>query len=200
MESSVGIHHQAVSVHLNYFSCLEDDLLTLSRWIEFCPQNESVFSIELARLLMTACAEVDVVAKALCREIAPARGARTIGAYQEVLCAALPMLCEVQVRMTRFGMVLNPWANWRQHDNPPLWWSANNKVKHHRAQHFAEANLKSVLNAISGLLVLLVLLHSKNEAHFPLPKLFVPDTFAMPEGAQLRILIPDGNNVSWGNA
>jgi hypothetical protein len=193
----LGIHHQAVSVYLNYFSCLEDDLLTLSRWIEFCPQNEGVFSIELARLLMTACAEVDVVAKALCKEIAPERGARNIGAYQEVLCTALPMLGDVHVRMARFGMVFNPWLNWKQSDNPPLWWTANNKVKHHRSQHFAEANLRSVLNAIAGLLVLLVLLHSKDSVHFPMPKLFVPDIFATREGDGLRILIPDGNELPW---
>ena len=195
----MGIQHQPVSVYLNYFSCLEDDLLTLSRWIEFCPQNEGVFSIELARLLMTACAEVDVVAKALCKEIAPARGAQSIGPYQDVLCTALPMLCDVHVRVARFGMTFNPWVNWKQPNNPPLWWTSNNKVKHYRSQHFAEANLGNTLNAISGLLVLLVLLQSKGAAHFPMPKLFVPDIFATREGNQLRILIPDGNTLPWAN-
>lgn len=193
----MGIQHQAVSIYLNYFSCLEDDLLALSRWIEFCPANEEVFSIELARLLMTACAEVDVVAKALCAEIAPARRAKTIGAYQEVLCASLPMLSSVQVRMDRFGMVFRPWLNWKQGDSPPLWWTANNKVKHQRAEHFAKANLRSVLNAVAGLLVLLLLLQSKSSIHFPMPKLFIPNIFAIHEGAQLRILIPDGNNLPW---
>lgn len=195
----MGIQHQAVSIHLNYFSCLEDDLLALSRWIEFCPANEGVYSIELARLLMTACAEVDVVAKGLSAEIAPARRAKNIGDYQEVLCASLPLLSSVQVRMDRFGMVFSPWLNWNQRENPPLWWTANNKVKHHRAVHFAKANLRSVLNAVAGLLVLLVLLHSKKSTHFPMPKLFLPNIFTITEGSQLRILIPDGNNLPWDN-
>ena len=63
------ISHHAVSNHLNYFSCLEDDLLELSRWIEFTEENEETYSIELARLLMTVAAEADVVAKELCRSL-----------------------------------------------------------------------------------------------------------------------------------
>jgi len=115
------IHHQSVSPHLNYFSCLEDDLLELSRWVEFCVENESVYSIELARLLMTAAAEVDVVAKALCAAIDRPRGAESINVYQEVLMRALPMLSDATVDMPRFGMSFRPWENWNEPKNPPDW-------------------------------------------------------------------------------
>lgn len=194
----MGIEHQAVSVHLNYFSCLEDDLLSLSRWIEFCAHNEAVYSIELARLLMTACAEVDVVARALCKAIAPDAKAESINAYQAVLMGALPLLSDAKVNMARFGMSFIPWANWVAPKLPPLWWMANNKVKHHRAENFHQASLKNVLNAVAGLVLLLLLLHSKDGPYFPvMPKLMVPGTFAMNEGRALRILIPDGCNLPW---
>lgn len=193
------IVHHTVSTHLNYFSCLEDDLLQLSRWIEFSADNETVYSIELARLLMAAAAEVDVVAKALCKAIDKERNASSINVYQSVLIQAVPMLPEAKVEMPRFGMIFQPWRNWVEPTNPPDWWQGNNKVKHHRAEHFRQANLKNVLNAIAALLVLLLLLHSKDSPYFPqLPRLFVPRTFAMSQGNALRLLIPDGTNLPWG--
>jgi hypothetical protein len=135
---------------------LEDDLLQLSRWIEFSADNETVYSIELARLLMTAAAEVDVVAKALCKAIDRERNASSINVYQSVLLQAVPMLPQAQVEMPRFGMLFQPWSNWAEPTTPPDWWQGNNKVKHHRAEHFRQANLKNVLNAIAALLVLLL--------------------------------------------
>jgi len=195
----VAIVHHTISTHMNYFSCLEDDLLQLSRWIEFSADNESAYSIELARLLMTAAAEVDVVAKALCKEIDKKREASSINVYQTVLLNAVPMLPQAEVEMPRFGMIFRPWRNWVEKSNPPDWWQGNNKVKHHRAEHFCQANLKNVLNAVAALLVLLLLLQSKDGPYFPqLPRLFVPRTFAVNEGHFLRLLIPDGTNLPWG--
>jgi len=158
-----------------------------------------VYSIELARLLMTAAAEVDVVAKALCKEIDRERNASSINVYQSVLLLAVPMLSQAKVEMPRFGMVFEPWSNWAEPTTPPDWWQGNNKVKHHRAEHFRQANLKNVLNAVSALLVLLLLLHSKDNLYFPqLPRLFVPHMFAIHEGQSLRLLIPDGTSLPWG--
>lgn len=192
------IQPQFVSPHLNYFGCLEDDLLELSRWVEFCPGNESVYSIELARLLMTAAAEVDVVAKALCSAIDKERRAESIHVYQDVLLQAVPMLPESLVDMPRFGMTFRPWVNWKQPKNPPDWWQGNNKVKHQRHTHFDRASLKNVLNAVAALLVLLLLLESKTGSFFPAqPKLFVPRSFAAINGGQLLIMIPDGTQLPW---
>ena len=147
---------------------------------------------------MTAAAEVDVVAKALCTAIQRERGAESINVYQEVLIQALPMLPAAQVDMPRFGMSFCPWENWAQPKTPPDWWQGNNKVKHHRGTHFDRASLKNVLNAIAGLLVLLLLLHSKDEPYFPVkPRLFVPRSFAVLEGDNLRLLIPDGAQLPW---
>lgn len=187
-----------ISTHLNYFSCLEDDLLHLSRWIEFSEANEAVYSIELARLLMVAAAEVDVVAKALCKAIDKDRDARSIHIYQEVLISAIPMLPEAKVEMPRFGMNFEPWRNWSKVATSPDWWQGNNKVKHHRTEHFHQANLINVLDAAAALLVLLVLLQRKDSHYFPQPpRLFTTCTFAVREGNKLRLLVPDGANLPW---
>jgi len=192
------IAHTPVEPHLTYFQCLESDIEALSRWIEFSTKNEGVYSIELARLLMTAAAEVDVVAKHVCATIDQNADAQSINAYQAVLCQAIPTLPDTQVEMPRYGLVLRPWSNWQQPASPPDWWQGNNKVKHHRADHFEEASLKNVLNASAGLLVLLLLYFKSQGVHHIEPfRLFVPRNIAMPNGAQLLILIPDGSNVPW---
>ncbi len=193
------ITHHSVSTHLNYFLCLEDDLLQLSRWIEFSTDNEPTYSIELARLLMTATGEVDVVAKSLCKAIDKKCSADNIRAYQTVLLNAVPILPQSKVDMPRFGMTFQPWSSWATKGNSPDWWQGNNNVKHHRTEHFHQANLKNVLNASAALLILLLLLHSKDGPYFPQqPRLFVPRTFATNEGPVLRLLIPDGTNLPWG--
>ena len=61
---------------------------------------------------------------------------------------------------------------------------SNNKVKHHRAEHFKQANLKNVLNATAALLVLLALYYGRESAsQYPGPSLFLPKTFAYQDGA-----------------
>ncbi len=194
----MAIIQHDVHPHLNYFLCLEADIQGLSRWIEFSSDNESVYSIELARLLMTAASEADVIAKGLCRIIAPDRNANSINAYQSVLCEALPTLPNSLVEIPRFGMEFRPWSNWRESDSPPNWWKGNNKVKHHRAEYFKQANLKNVLNASAGLLVLLILyFRSQGNTHFPEINLFRPRSFATQDAQSFYIVIPDGANVPW---
>jgi len=195
----MAIIHQNIHPHLNYFLCLEDDIENLSRWIELSVENEKTYSVELARLLMTASAEVDVIAKHLCKSINNQSKAKTINAYQEILVEAIPILPDAIVEMPRFGISFTPWINWKNQNNPPEWWTGNNKVKHHRTDNFKKANLKNVLNSTAGLLIFLLLYHlSKGEDYlYPIPKLFLPRFFATREGDSLRLLIPDGTNLSW---
>lgn len=179
----MGIEHQPVPHDWNYFFCLEEDIVALSRWIEFSAENESVYSIELARLLMTASAEVDVVAKSLCKAINPAAKASSISRYQDVLIEAYPDLPGAEVLIPRFGKTLRPWSSWKRGSTPPLWWTANNKVKHHREEHFKQANLKHVLNAIAALFLLLVLRTARDRPSlYPGPTVFAPRTYAYGDG------------------
>ena len=48
---------------------IEDDLKVLSRYIDFDTENDKVFSIELARILLITCSEIDVVLKLLCEKL-----------------------------------------------------------------------------------------------------------------------------------
>ncbi|MDR5907594.1 hypothetical protein [Franzmannia qiaohouensis] len=179
----MGIEHYKLPDHLNYFLCIEEDISRLSRWIEIAEANYECYSVELARILMAASAEVDVLARHICEEIAPLAGASGINAYRNIIVERYPRIISAKVTIPRFGIELRPWSNWEEENNPPLWWKSNNKVKHHRTTNFNRATLKNVLNASAALLILILLYHGPKEGSFyPGPKLFHPHTFGYKDG------------------
>jgi hypothetical protein len=147
--------------HWNYFLAIERDLEVLSRYVEFDQRNFRCFSVEIARILLAASAEVDIVCKRLCQAKHPNSEADGIGAYREVLTSTIPDIWQFQVLVPRFGLMLMPWNEWRSDKRPPLWWTAYNKTKHQRDSEYHQANLKNALNAVAGLFV--VVLHLYKE-------------------------------------
>jgi hypothetical protein len=145
--------------HWNYFLSTEADLIELSRYIEFDKRNYKCFSVEMARLLMAAAAEVDVVCKQLCLAVNPVSRANSINQYRGEILRAFPMIPQFEVLAPRYGLHLKPWLNWRRPNKPPDWWTAYNKTKHHRHTEYHRACLKNVLNAVSGLFVVCLYLY-----------------------------------------
>jgi hypothetical protein len=155
----MGIKKHESFPHWNYFLALEEDLDRLSRFVEFTTSNYECYSIELARVLMLASAEVDVVAKQLCVQIAPNSHADGINEYRTVILSAYSSFPINTLSIPRHGLALVPWSNWSEGENP-IWWHAHNNVKHNRHTHFAEANLKNALNAVGALLLMTIHLHT----------------------------------------
>ena len=155
----MGITATMTDAHWSYFLSVEADLIELSRFVEFDKKNFNCFSIEMARLLMAAAAEVDVVCKQLCKTVNPASRAGSINRYRDEIVAAFPMIRSFEVLAPRYGLRFKPWTNWRRRNNPPIWWTAYNKTKHHRHTEYHKACLKNVLNAVSGLFVVCLYLY-----------------------------------------
>jgi hypothetical protein len=152
----VAILVREPKVHWNYFLALESDVVRLARFIEFREDNFSTYSIEIARLIMAAAAEVDVVAKLVCKKLAPDSRPRNINGYASVILqAADPKLPALTILIPRYGLTLKPWISWTP-EKPPLWWTAYNKVKHHRDTGFKEANLGNALKTVSALFSLTI--------------------------------------------
>lgn len=174
-------------LHWNYFIALERDLEAVSRYVEFCPQNFDVYSIELAHLLFAAASEVDVVAKLLCQRLQPAAPRGNIDEYKAVLLTVFQNLPATRVLIPRYGLDLRPWENWASPNNP-LWWRSYNKVKHERDAHFSEATLKNALNALGALLILTFHHYSYALAPVGSPPLSAKDTTRQlqPESTLLR--------------
>ena len=177
-------------LHWNYFIALERDLDVVSRYVEFCTENENVYSIEFAHLLFAAASEVDVVAKLLCQRLQPAAPRSNIDDYRSVLLIELPDLSTTKVVVPRYGLSFTPWDNWASTPpSNPLWWGSYNKVKHERNTHFDKATLKNALNALGALLILTYHHYSYELAPPGTLRLFPKDTTDLlkPDSTLLRL-------------
>jgi len=173
----MGIQVGPVRHHWNYFLALEDDIVRMARYLEPAEENFSAYSLELARIIITAASEVDVVAKLLCQKIDSGSKARTIDAYRKTIVPAYDKLPGALVTLPKFGLTLNPWEQWGQVEKNPVWWKAYNDVKHHRNDHFPSASLKHALNAVAGLFLLLLFLYreeGRSGELNPDPAIFFP--------------------------
>jgi len=142
--------------HWLYFLPIDQDVKRLSRFIEFDKCNFPAFSLEMARIMMTSCAEIDVVMKLYCKELDPDKNPRTIGKYKEIITDKEPLFFKSYIKM-RFHHNINgllPWDDWAT-DPSPCWWQSNNKIKHKRHDNFSKANLENTLNSVAALYALL---------------------------------------------
>ncbi|MFQ5805969.1 MAG: hypothetical protein ACE5I3_05920 [Phycisphaerae bacterium] len=135
-----------------FFLAIEADLIVLSRYVQIAMDNRSTYSIELARILLSACSEVDVISKLLCQQIDPEQRAGKITEYQRVILGRFPHLTSMEVLIPRHELALRPWKQWET-ASPP-WWQNYQDVKHTRHEHFPKANLDNTLHAVAGLLCL----------------------------------------------
>ncbi len=155
------ITSRQAEAHWNYLLAIEDDLERLSRFVEFDEKNFDCFSIEISRILLASGAEVEVVCKQICKKLNPASSSNSINGYREEIRTAYPGIPDFEVILPRYGLSLRPWSNWNSTDGVPDWWTAYNKIKHHRDREYSRANLKNALNAVGGLFVMVLYLYKK---------------------------------------
>jgi|CXWL01.1.fsa_nt_gi hypothetical protein len=137
--------------HWRYFLSLEKEFAETLRFVEFTPSQQSVYSFEFARLLILICSELDVLFKVVCRSACPGRNPDSIGKYFSCVSGKYRLESEA-VRVDRLSTRVLPFEHWGE-NSPPAWWTAQNKVKHHRHEHFQEATLGNTLHALCGLFV-----------------------------------------------
>lgn len=143
--------------HWNYFLAIEQDLIKISRFIEFSPDNYKTYSLELARLLIASTSEVDVLLKEICTSDKKSKD-RGINDYRDFFKSAEEWdiqredFIRQMTLLPRYNLYLSPWESWQNGGkDAPEWWTANNKVKHHRSDSFDQANLYNVLNSVAAL-------------------------------------------------
>jgi hypothetical protein len=174
----MAIISNKTAAHWNYFLSVEADLERLSRFIEFDAQNYPCFSVENTRILISAAAEAEVVCKQICLALTPHASAGNMHKYRDTIVSAFPSIPRFEVLMPRYGLLLKPWDNWSTPPGVPDWWTAYNKIKHHRHTEYHRASLKNVLNAVAGLYVVCLYLY-KDKARLgellPSPSILRPN-------------------------
>ena len=148
----MGILQSKSEGYWAYFLALEHDLETLSRYVQFTTENITTYSVEMARILLAAGSEADVLLKAICRRVEPKTKRSSINAYYEIIAAQCPGLISFEVQMPRWGIHLRPWETWEK-NSPPDWWQSHNKVKHHREEYFHRANLLRTIESVGAVYV-----------------------------------------------
>ncbi len=185
--------------HWEYFLAIEDDLTQCARYVEFSRVNYSVYSIEFARLLLAAASEFDVVAKMLCKKIAPNNTPNNINDYRAIILRKYAKFPDVEINVPRHGLSLHPWGDWISGQNP-AWWRSYNVVKHERNQYFKDATLEKALLAIAGLLCGLMYYYKEEignqVALDPAPQLLEPKHYGWGEPASISWTyeIPDNSS------
>jgi hypothetical protein len=138
-----------------YFLALEAEFGTTTRYVEVEPNNYTTYSIEYARLLLSACSEIDVVCKLLCAKIAPATKVENINSYRATILDQYPKFPTIKALIPLYGIDITPWHDWSASQSP-FWWRNYNKVKHERDLAFPQANLENVIHSLAGLFCLLL--------------------------------------------
>jgi len=116
--------------HWQFFESVDDDLYALSRIIEFERGNFATHSVALARLYLSVCSEIDVVAKLLCDRINPSAKPRNIDGYRDLITAAYKKFTALKIELPRHSIEFLPWKDCDSGTHPS-WWTSYNKVKHH---------------------------------------------------------------------
>ena len=140
--------------HWQFFESLDDELLSLSRIIDFSKENFKTHSVHLTRMYLSICSEIDVVSKLLCSKIDLKSHAGTMDDYRSLITGFYPKLSEVKIVVPAHDLEFQPWIDWASGVNPS-WWKNHNKVKHERDKYYREANLGNVLLSAAGLLIIL---------------------------------------------
>ena len=162
--------------HWNYFLAIERDLEALSRYVEFSSDNYTTYSLEMARIILAAASEIDVLLKAICNKESPGDAADNIIKYKKVVESKLPNIMDFEVDIPRWDIHLIPWEIWKSNDVPD-WWTAYNKVKHHRNDEYRRANLFNTLYTVTALYVTILYFYpskAKDGLLLPTPSLCRP--------------------------
>jgi len=143
-----------------YFIALEADLAATVRFVEPAEANMACYSIEFARILLTAGSEVDVLCKVLCQQHQIRLRPVNIQGYRNGITAKFPGFTKMEIQIPRYNLVRLPWREWEKGETP-AWWDSYNVVKHERHAHFPRATLGNAIDSMSGLFVLVSYLYHK---------------------------------------
>lgn len=145
--------------HWNYFLAVESELLTCTRYVEFCQDNYSCYSNEFSKIIVLAASEVDSIFQETCKHLDPTSNATKITDYYPVIARRFHRLSACEVSIARYQLNLKPFLNWTQGKRPDWWSKGYNKLKHERSANFSNASLLFALNAVGAQFLALQLYH-----------------------------------------
>lgn len=179
--------------HWQYFLSLEGDLEATVPFVQPVDDNFHTYSIEFAKILLSASSEVDAVCRVLAKQIDPDARPDNINKHRKLILSKYPKFPELKILMPRYSHTFYPWKAWASGQNPD-WWLSYNDVKHKRYRHFPDANLHNAILSLAGLLALLVYLYHDDLERLslhPWPSLLDIEKRSTAFPFQSKFVVPD---------
>lgn len=153
--------------YVRAFILIQNDLIKLFEYIEPADKNLFTYSYRVHELFMRTCIEIEANFKAILKEniYSPRdknknnniRKENVWNIFDFYKIESTHHLSSYRVLVPIWNeksSIFQPFKEWKS--TPTLsWYSAYNKSKHNRQSEFSKANFKNLINAITGLLVIL---------------------------------------------
>jgi len=151
--------------YIRAYKVIQDDLIKLFEYIEPSDVNIKTYSLRVHELLIRTCIEIEANFKAILSEngYSPRdkngkeRKEKDWNIYDYMKVLDSHLLDKYRVIIPTWDGLQNqisPYEKWRE-DNDLVWYTNYNLCKHDRHKKFYLANFGNLLQAISGLIVLL---------------------------------------------
>ena len=143
--------------YLRAFQIIQNDLKKLFEYVEPADCNLKTYSFKIHELLIRTCIEIEANFKAILKENDYKKKEEKWGIKDYNKVNLSHRLDSYNVTIPIWNGHNNdyiPFADWKE-DKPLLWYQAYNKSKHDRHKNFQIANFEHLMNAVTGLFVLL---------------------------------------------
>jgi hypothetical protein len=184
----------------NFIQSLQEDLLKTSRYVEFNSKNSETYSVEFDRIILAACSEINSIFEDLAlRKNISINGNLDILKAGSALLPLISSITSVDVQLVNSDIsVFKPWDGWSNKSSPDWWGKVYNKLKHNRAQNFAEATLGNAIVATAALVVLSLYSHRLlTGAYAQIDAFLGPHLFSITDGVPKECGY-SGGGVFWG--
>lgn len=148
--------------YVRAFILIQDDLQKLFEFVEPCDENANTISLRIQELLTRVCIEIEANFTAILKENTYLNSGNWNLKNDYSLIEFSHKLSAYKVKSPVWrgqNHTRIPFANWGTKPNENWhvlnWYQAYNKSKHDRHLHFDKATFHTLLNAVSGLVVLL---------------------------------------------
>lgn len=180
---------ESFNSYWTYYIELENELLSISKYIPIDKLNKNTFSYKYMKLIFSICSELDTVFKEFMEFKGVSKDQPTMKDYKLFMRENFPDFSSEIILCNRLNE-LKPFESWDLNNSSPLWWKDYNDIKHFRTKK--ENNLENYKKStqINTLYALSALYQVETYLYQELVDIYEPDSFLkipLPQSKIFRI-------------
>ena len=148
-----------VTHYWNYAELINEELGKTAQYVEPDKENYNTYSLAYAKIILSACSEIEVVCKLLCQQIDPQKdyvsseilnksGSKLVKnmvnmeELSTVLLQRFPHIYQAKSEVRQKQDMIYPFKYWQSGPDKLPWWEEHNLIKHYRHSHFTQDSLE----------------------------------------------------------